>query len=315
MVSETSCPICKLAHIPLDTDHCPQCDADLTCFRVLDALPEPDETVPAAAPVDMPVDAPKPPGKGAAVWRWAFTGFAAGGVVTLAILLTGWTIWRSPRVENSKGVNTALWNEDITRIESKLDVQRRDQQEAASTLLGRIETLDRKLSEIRELSTDDSPAPAGDLKTPETPPGDEPAMPQAAPDTAPAGEGVLRPAEFTTYRAKETDTLWKISEHFYGDGMYYPVLLTYNPDIAVYSVGKKDTLAILTDVNRVKMVYSEVAERVKNRLYWYYRVRPGDDAASLIQKYCPSQGESGGGSCLDPETILKPGQRVRIRLE
>lgn len=129
------------------------------------------------------------------------------------------------------------------------------------------------------------------------------------------GKTAGRAAEYISYRAKETDTLWKISERFYGEGMYYPVLLTHNPDIAVYSVGQKDTLIILTDIHRVKAIYSEVAERTRNHLYWYYEVRPGDDAASLIGKYCPAQGGGGDGSCIDPDVILKPGQRVRIRLE
>jgi len=34
------CPICKLEHIPIDKNTCPQCDSDLTCFKVLDAIPD-----------------------------------------------------------------------------------------------------------------------------------------------------------------------------------------------------------------------------------------------------------------------------------
>jgi LysM repeat protein len=35
----TTCPICGLERIRPDKTHCPQCDADLTCFKVLDSLP------------------------------------------------------------------------------------------------------------------------------------------------------------------------------------------------------------------------------------------------------------------------------------
>ena len=40
MAAETTCPVCQFAHIPLDSDTCPQCDSDLICFRLLDALPD-----------------------------------------------------------------------------------------------------------------------------------------------------------------------------------------------------------------------------------------------------------------------------------
>ncbi|MBW2738829.1 MAG: LysM peptidoglycan-binding domain-containing protein [Deltaproteobacteria bacterium] len=38
MTSETVCPVCGLSSIPSDRAQCPQCDADLTCFMVLDSL-------------------------------------------------------------------------------------------------------------------------------------------------------------------------------------------------------------------------------------------------------------------------------------
>ncbi len=40
MTSETVCPVCGLSLIPSGSTQCPQCDAELTCFRVLDSLPD-----------------------------------------------------------------------------------------------------------------------------------------------------------------------------------------------------------------------------------------------------------------------------------
>ena len=37
---EWDCPVCALGNIPEDKAKCPQCDADLTCFKVLDSVPE-----------------------------------------------------------------------------------------------------------------------------------------------------------------------------------------------------------------------------------------------------------------------------------
>lgn len=48
------CPVCQYAHIPRDMETCPQCDADLVCFRLLDRLsdnpPEPVPMVPESSP-------------------------------------------------------------------------------------------------------------------------------------------------------------------------------------------------------------------------------------------------------------------------
>jgi len=40
MALETVCPICGLSPMPSGKTQCPQCDADLTCFKVLDSLPD-----------------------------------------------------------------------------------------------------------------------------------------------------------------------------------------------------------------------------------------------------------------------------------
>ncbi|MBC2695516.1 MAG: LysM peptidoglycan-binding domain-containing protein [Desulfobacteraceae bacterium] len=40
MTSETACPVCGLSFIPSDKSQCPQCDSELTCFRVLDSFPD-----------------------------------------------------------------------------------------------------------------------------------------------------------------------------------------------------------------------------------------------------------------------------------
>lgn len=40
MASGNICPICGLESISPEKDKCPQCDADLTCFKILDSLPD-----------------------------------------------------------------------------------------------------------------------------------------------------------------------------------------------------------------------------------------------------------------------------------
>lgn len=60
---------------------------------------------------------------------------------------------------------------------------------------------------------------------------------------------------FKFYRAAETDTLWGIAKRFYGSGFYYPVLLEHNPDLAIYTIGKKDRIAVLKNSGVVKRIF------------------------------------------------------------
>jgi nucleoid-associated protein YgaU len=50
MTTSQSCPICGLENISADQVRCPQCDADLACFKVLDAIPEESPPVKAEPP-------------------------------------------------------------------------------------------------------------------------------------------------------------------------------------------------------------------------------------------------------------------------
>ena len=40
MTVDNTCPICGFQGITADKAKCPQCDADISCFRVLDSLPD-----------------------------------------------------------------------------------------------------------------------------------------------------------------------------------------------------------------------------------------------------------------------------------
>ncbi len=48
-----SCPVCRLPSVPPEEAQCPQCDADLTCFRALDRLPDEAAAAPQAPPARL----------------------------------------------------------------------------------------------------------------------------------------------------------------------------------------------------------------------------------------------------------------------
>jgi len=52
MAEEGACPICGFERLLTNQDNCPQCDADLTCFKVLDSIPE-ELTQPVSEPSSL----------------------------------------------------------------------------------------------------------------------------------------------------------------------------------------------------------------------------------------------------------------------
>jgi len=79
---ETSCPVCGLEHIPPDKTKCPQCDADLTCFKILDSLP------------DEPVRNVKIPR------TWVIAFYAIAMVICLVTAMTMFQYYQFRRVES-----------------------------------------------------------------------------------------------------------------------------------------------------------------------------------------------------------------------
>ena len=76
MATELTCPVCGLEHIAADEDRCPQCDADLTCFKVLSSLPD-----------ELPE---KAPGRAQGIPLWAFIVLFGGLLAAVVVFQLHW---------------------------------------------------------------------------------------------------------------------------------------------------------------------------------------------------------------------------------
>jgi hypothetical protein len=130
----------------------------------------------------------------------------------------------------------------------------------------------------------------------------------------PPAEATAVGSAFEFYQAAETDTLWGIAKRFYGSGFYYPVLLEHNPDLAIYTIGQKDRIAVLNDSGMVKRIFNEITEKQGGILYWYYTVRPEDTPMSVKHKYCPSRDCFQMPAGVDRDFTLQAGGKIKIQL-
>ncbi len=257
MGPETTCPICNVEHIPIISSRCPQCDSDLTCFRVLDSLPD-------ALPVERPSISRK-------VLILSIGLFVCLGAVLISVQHF-FFIPRESRVEEIGDRFPANRVKMVIEKKAFLDA----------------------LHPPEPIRIRDAEDAREDFTTPVEP---------------------LIIDEFRVIEADDTDTLWKISEDFYGRGIYYPVILEHNPHVDIYGIGSGTKLKILQDPEGVPEIYKEIAERRGSNLFWRYTVTQGDTLQSIAVRFHKTEDGIRQILELNPALELKPGERIIIRLE
>ncbi len=304
MNSEMICPVCHFGHIPWDKDTCPQCDSDLICFKLLDAL------------ADLPTDSKPDPSDKAlnqSVGRegsWSadasrttkskisWVGFVLGGILLTLVCLVGYAGHRFlamesmvEKIESHMVQMTTTFNKNPNRMIKTLKVGTRQMnhlEKRVEKLVGMAKENELRLTRILMKKENMSKISENQDKR-ESP-------------------------CFNIYRAKEEDTLWTIARDLYGSGIFYPVLMENNPKLSVYSIGSKDSIRYMCDKTRVAGVYKTIIGYKQNRPFWKYRVRPGDTRKGIIKRYCLNQ-----KNCLVEdkllEPVLEPGMTIGVFLE
>lgn len=95
-----SCPICGRENIAEETDRCPQCDADLESFRILESLP--DNTVPAQK---------------SGSWLYLLVLIVAG----LLILLNVYQYFRLKGLERKVSDQEILVSDSVSRMAGRIE--------------------------------------------------------------------------------------------------------------------------------------------------------------------------------------------------
>jgi len=293
MTVTVTCPVCHFTNIPEDSDTCPQCDADLVCFRLLDALSE----IPAEAAVVLPEASEQNTTQNPGGKKYRIPGIMWPAALLLVLLVLGFgyaisrlgmMAGRVKQMQSSITKMAAMAADDRAVIRETGQYVRELRQRSA----GALET-------IKKMQQTLSTGKAQTADCPET----GPVAPEVSPPPSP-------PVCFRQYQAKDSDTLWGISRALYGSGRFYPVLMEHNPDLAIYDISSRDRLRYLCDKKAVLQVYGEITGTVHGKRYWKYKIRPGDTRGSVIRQYC-----SHGTDCLVKEIPFKPGMTIGIYLE
>ncbi|MEW6381394.1 MAG: LysM peptidoglycan-binding domain-containing protein [bacterium] len=313
------CPICEKEQIPMDEQQCPQCNADLTCFQVLDALPEHQETA---------VRAVSPQGSRRIWWL---------GLTAVVILLMGlgWMFYQNFRIVRTLADNQSRLeyvNQTMLALMKKIESEKakapakepgKEAAQEAMTLgapshedIGRESPDTGKSPEHKA-----QPEPkAQEAKPVPVPKAVRPvaSMPDrtAGRHPAPRKDRASRPKEapFFWYEATDQDTLWSIADRFYGRGRYYPVLLAMNPQVSVFEIKGGQRLKVLENPKDAAIVFSRSVERHGSLAFLWYQVQAGDTPETLSRKFFRTDDQYSRIESLNSQLRLEPGQKIKIPL-
>ncbi len=321
MASENTCPICGLQPIPMGKTQCPQCDADMTCFKVLASLPE------------EPVRESR---------RSRKQIILTGGVcifLGIAILLSVIQLNKFERLESRILHQQESFKNSVIAINSKLGALTRKSknsflENAGSTPIvikregpekntalfvpkhqvGKLDYVDVFLKKEDFFAYIDHKKEIlwtiAKIYFSNT----ELFVPAHKIENLDYMDTFLGKAAFFTYVVHKKDTLWTISEKYFGNGDYYPVLLETNFNIGIYDLQEGSPIKILKDIKLVKKIYKKITQKEGNILYLMYTVMEGDTQESINKKFYKAKMVK-RVSNINPDAGFKPGDRIRILLD
>lgn len=312
MATEITCPVCRFENISPDRDSCPQCDSDLSCFRLLDALSNGSDA--SSNPDSNPRQTDR-------TKRF----FPVVGIIFVSIMIS-LLVYGVYHLKSAAGRVHGIERQvkDLVGMTKEIaEAITRDREIVQFQIPPRVkpdEIIPAKLPETSSARPVDGglAAPQGTTlaELPEK-------MEEKISDVQAKEEAAELPASqdrnkkdedkkecFRIYRADDDDTLWSISRDLYGAGFYYPVLMTHNPDLKVYEISSRSRVRYLCDKSLVPRIYRRITGKEQNRFYWKYKVRLGDTRQSIVDRYCLNQKD-----CIAEEYPLEPGMTIRVFLE
>ncbi len=299
------CPVCAKAGLADELLECPQCNADLECFDLLDALHE--ESISIQTQIDLHNRLDRLHKRG---WLQRYAVPILVVIVLGAVILyKDFTLEQRLSNEFMQALQTALTaeqdsaaqlstdkrviNQSLRRLEEKLSDVTAKQEQAYAHLAAIAQHFEDHKSPVL--------AEEQQSQTPETP----------IAETATQDED----DSFLYHPSSQTDTLWDIAKRYYGKGHFYPVLLEYNPGLSIYYDRNYGKIKVLRDPQKAQQVLKSLVTISSKGTLFQYRVEQGDTWRHLSRRFFGHGGKTTELMTLNENIELVPGQRISIPLQ
>jgi len=330
MQDTQTCPVCGKTQIPMDRQQCPQCNSDLTCFQVLDAL--------IREPVEQELVNREPVNRQPVKPRWSRSVWLP--VAILVVFLGMGLAWMF--YQNFLIIQTVKDNRNSLEYvdRSVQTLMRKVESERERAESGKEKAKSRKekagsgkekagSGKERNVPAEDKtarfPTEGKRIVKPPTqgsvivrPPAEGKAVKPSVAVTPPvkmkSQAAKSKEAKFFWYKTTDKDTLWEISERFYHSGRYYPVLLIMNPQVSLYEIKAGQQLKILQNQKDVITTFNRSVTKEGLCVYLWYQVRQDDTLKTLSRKFYKTDDRYSIINRVNPHLHLEPGQRIRVLL-
>ena len=306
------CPVCKRRDLTNGLVRCPQCNADLECFDLLDKLQEQPAAVAERSDKTGGLTKEMTGNLAPPVQQTRNGGLPEGLEVLLILVLIPLLAY----------VGSRYLDEHFDRLEDRLaaagsrtglpPVEWSRLFSAMQTLTTRLEGMEQRLSDLTEQQARliVSLPPRAEASGPiPRPVGPSPPSGLSAPATPIPESG------FTDYHAASAETLWGIARRFYGKGIYYPVLLEDNPGLAIYGPPDGQTIRIARQPEHARETYRRLVYAEGGKTLFRYRAKAGDSWRSLARAFYGSERRAKELAGLNGRPQPETGQRVLVPLD
>jgi len=307
-MTKVDCPVCGKTDVADHLAQCPQCNADLECFRLLDALYEAQSTPGVDAEVVRSLSQ-RVEDIGPLLYRLQYSMHQLQRAVKrrtavlmllivilpLMIAVGAWlryVRWNTPQerveVRSSAALVAALTSERP---------QEKALREAVAKAVAGIEHVSQQVAALEQRVAELASQP--------------PALDTKDPSVAASAQG--QPS-FLYHEPRKNESLWLIAQKYYQQGMLYPAILETNPGLGIYFAPDYGQLRLPSNRQAAEAIVARVVFSKDAKRFFRYQVQAADTWQSIAERFYGRGDNAAWLQALNADAQPQPGTRVVVPL-
>lgn len=306
-MTKVDCPVCGKTDLADHLAQCPQCNADLECFRLLDSLyetqvtPSVDEEaleslsrhVADIGPVLHRLQDRMHQGQRHAERRTAIL-ILMVAILGLVIMAGAWLLysrWDRPREPVEVIPSSVLLAELANERPQERALREAVAQAVAgiAQVSGQMTALEQRVAELA------TPPPVANTPDPMA----------AEPEREPV---------FLSHEPRKNESLWRIAQKYYQQGALYPALLETNPGLGIYFDPDDGPIRLPPDRQAAEAIVARVVFTQDGKRWFRYLVQVGDTWERIAERFYGRRDDAAWLQALNADAQPQPGTRVRVPL-
>jgi len=306
-MTKVDCPVCGKTALADHLAQCPQCNADLECFRLLEALYEEQSTPGVEAEVvrslsrrveDIGLLLQRLQDSLHQVQQAAKRRTAMRIVVSVMLMLvSAASAWRlSVRWDTPPARAAVMSSAALLAVLTRERPPEQALREAVANAVAGIEHVSQQVAALEQRVAELATQP--------------PALDTKAPSVA---ASAAEPA-FLVHAPHQNESLWRIAQTYYQQGMLYPAILETNPGLGIYFAPDYGHLRLPPNRQAAEAIVARVVFTKDAKRFLCYQVQVADTWQSIAARFYGRGDEAARLQALNAEAPLQPGTRVVVPL-